>query len=123
MGQISTLEMKLAKAIALLILVSVPALVSAQIKKAKNMKVAVWDTYVTKKDKTIMHFDIIVPSEMKDTTVIYNYGKTYLKSKGQEGQPLSSKECRFCHIETVKPDWQEAVEKQGYFIYEMENCK
>ena len=40
MGQISTLEMKLAKAIALLILVSVPALVSAQIKKAKNAKVS-----------------------------------------------------------------------------------
>ena len=36
MGQFSTLEMKLAKAIALLILVSVPALVSAQIKKAKK---------------------------------------------------------------------------------------
>lgn len=123
MGQFSTKEMEIAKAIALLILVSVPALASAQIKKAKNMKVAVWDTYVTKKDKTIMHFDIIVPSEMKDTVVIYNYGKTYLKSKGQEGQPLSSKECRFCHIETVKPDWQEVIEKHGYFIYEMENCK
>lgn len=122
MGQFYTLEMKLVKAITLLIFVSVPALVSAQIKKVKNMKVAVWDTYVTKKDETIMHFDIIVPSDMKDTTVIYNYGKTYLKSKGQEGQPLSAKECRFCHVETVKPNWQEAIEKQGYFIYEMENC-
>ena len=86
------------------------------------MKVAVWDTYVTKKDGIIMHFDILAPEEIKDTTVIYDYGKAYLKSKGQDGQPLTSKECRFCHVETVKPHWEEAIKKNGYFIIEMENC-
>ncbi|MBS1921621.1 MAG: DUF2024 family protein [Bacteroidetes bacterium] len=86
------------------------------------MKVAVWDTYVTKKDGTIMHFDIIAPAEMKDEAVIHNYGKTYLKVKGQNDQPLSSEECQFCHIETVKPDWEEAIKQNGYYIYEMENC-
>lgn len=30
------------------------------------MKVAVWDTYVTKKDGTIMHFDIMVPEQIRD---------------------------------------------------------
>jgi hypothetical protein len=30
------------------------------------MKVAVWDTYVTKKDGSIMHFDIIADEEIKD---------------------------------------------------------
>lgn len=67
------------------------------------MQVAVWDTYITKKDGSIMHFDIIVPSEIKEVALIYKYGKEYLRIKGQEGQPLTSKECRFCHIETVKP--------------------
>jgi len=86
------------------------------------MKVAVWDTYVTKKDGTIMHFDILAPDEIKDTTVIYNYGKEYLKFKNQEGQPLSSKECSFCHIETMRPQWEADIKKQGYFILEMENC-
>ena len=81
------------------------------------MKVAVWDTYVTKKDGTIMHFDILAPDEITDTTVIYNYGKEYLKTKGQEGQPLASKECRFCHVETVRPNWEEAIIKQGYFVH------
>lgn len=52
------------------------------------MQVSVWDPYVTKKDGSMMHFDIIVPSEVKDTTTIYNYGKIYLESKGQENQPL-----------------------------------
>jgi hypothetical protein len=69
-----------------------------------------------------MHFDILAPEEIKDTTVIYNYGKEYLKTKGQEGQPLTSKECRFCHIETLRPSWETDIVKQGYFIIEMENC-
>ncbi len=86
------------------------------------MKVAVWDTYVTKKDGNIMHFDILAPIEIKETSVIYDYGKKYLKTKGQDGQPLTSKECKFCHVETSRPNWEEAITKQGYFIIEMENC-
>lgn len=95
---------------------------NAQTKKSRHMKVAVWDTYVTKKDGTIMHFDIIVPEEIKDTSIIYAYGREYLKSKGQEGQPLTSKESRFCHIEPVKPQWEKEINQKGYCIVEMENC-
>jgi hypothetical protein len=87
------------------------------------MKEAVWDTYVTKKDGSVMHFDIIAPEEMKDPAIIYGYGGNYLKTKGQDGQPLTSKECSFCHIETVKPQWEEEIIQKGYFIIEMENCK
>ncbi|MDT8347806.1 MAG: DUF2024 family protein [Flavobacteriaceae bacterium] len=86
------------------------------------MKVAVWDTYVTKKNGSLMHFDIIVPEEVKDRDTIYSYGKAYLKQKKQEGQPLTSKECRFCHIQQPRPEWMRAIEQQGYYIYEMENC-
>ena len=94
----------------------------AQNKTTSKMKIVVWDTYVTKKDGTIMHFDILAPDEIKDTVVICDYGKAYLKTKGQEGQPLTSKECRFCHVETLRPDWEADIKKQGYFIIEMENC-
>lgn len=87
------------------------------------MKVAIWDTYVTKKDGSIMHFDILAPETIKDTAVIYAYGKDYLKSKGQEGQPLSSKECSFCHVETLRPQWEADIKKQGYYILEMVNCR
>jgi hypothetical protein len=93
------------------------------IKTEIKMKVAVWDTYVTKKDGSVMHFDIIVPEEIKDTTIIYGYGREYLKTKGQEGQPLTSKECRFCHIETVRTQREAEIKQKGYFIIEMENCK
>jgi len=87
------------------------------------MQVAVWDTYVSKRDGSIMHFDIIAPSSIKDATVIYNYGKEYLKIKNQEGQPLTSKECKFCHIETLKSPWEASIKEKGYFIHEMENCQ
>ncbi|MDT8411268.1 MAG: DUF2024 family protein [Vicingaceae bacterium] len=87
------------------------------------MKVAIWDTYVTKKDGNIMHFDIVVPEEVKDVDVIYNFGKNYLKTKGQEGQPLNSNECRFCHVEAIKSEWESEIKEKGFFIIEMENCK
>lgn len=86
------------------------------------MQVSVWDTYVTKKDGTIMHFDIIVPTETNDPWVIFGYGKEYLKGKEQDGQALTSEECQFCHIETVKSQWKDEIVQKGYFIYEMENC-
>ena len=94
----------------------------ANAQQAEQMKVAVWDTYVTKKDGRVMHFDIVAPVEITDTTTIYNYGKTYLKSKGQEGQPLTSKQCRFCHVRQVFPEWMADIRKQGYYIIELENC-
>ena len=94
-----------------------------QNKKSNKMKVAVWDTYVTKNDGKTMHFDILAPEEIKDTTVIYNYGKDYLKTKGQADQPLSAKECRFCHVENLRPNWEADIKKQGFFIIEMENCE
>lgn len=95
---------------------------NSSLKNQSKMKVAVWDTYVTKKDGSIMHFDIIALEGVRDTTVIYNYGKQYLKSKGQEGQPLSSKECRFCHVRDVQPQWAVEIKEKGYYILEMENC-
>ena len=96
---------------------------NAQNNNTIKMKVAVWDTYVTKKDGSVMHFDIIAPSSVKDTAVIYEYGRAYLKTKGQEGQPLTSKECRFCHVRSLQPQWEADIKKQGYFILEMENCE
>lgn len=93
-----------------------------QNKTKSKMKAAVWDTYVTKKDGSIMHFDILAPEDIKDTTLIYNYGKEYLKTKEQDGQPLTSKECRFCHVETLRPNWKSAIKENGYFIIEMEDC-
>ena len=87
------------------------------------MQVAVWDTYVTKKDGSIMHFDIIAPDHIKDENKILTFGKDYLLSKNQQSQTLTSKECSFCHIEQANDEMLEAIEKQGYYVIEMEGCK
>ena len=86
------------------------------------MKTAVWDTYVKKKDGTVMHFDILVPEELKDAETIYGYGREYLKSKNQEGQPLTSNESKFCHIEITRPQVESDIKEKGYHIIEMEGC-
>lgn len=87
------------------------------------MQVAVWDTYVTKKDGSIMHFDIIAPSEIRNSEIIHNYGRKYLIDKNQEGQKLTSNECRFCHFESLKPEWEAEIKENGFFILEMEGCE
>jgi len=49
------------------------------------MECAVYDTYVTKKDGKIMHFDVIVESSTPHEKAI-EFGKAYLKDSGQDGQ-------------------------------------
>lgn len=86
------------------------------------MKVAVWDTYVTKKDGSTMHFDILAPDEISDLETIYAFGKKYLKSKNEEDSTLTSKECNFCHIEKATEEIASSIKQKGYFIIEMEGC-
>ena len=86
------------------------------------MKIAVWDTYVTRKDGKIMHFDILVDENVNDAEQVYEYGKKYLKSVAQEGQALSSKECRFCHIDKAPIEVENQIRANGFYIIEMENC-
>lgn len=85
------------------------------------MKVAVYDTHVVKKNGEKMHFDIIVPKDQPHEKVI-QYGLEYLKKVGQEGQPLTTEECRFCHTEEASEDIEKAIKESGYYIYEMEGC-
>lgn len=90
--------------------------------KIIKMKVAVWDTYVKKADGNVMHFDIIAPAEIKDEAIIHQYGKEYLATKEQSAQPLSAKECSFCHIESASEEMESAIKQKGYYIIEMQGC-
>lgn len=87
------------------------------------MKVAVWDTYVTRTDGTIMNFDIIVPESQKNPEVIYGYGKAYLESKAMPDYPLTSSHCAFCHIERATDVMVETIKQKGYSILELKNCQ
>ncbi len=85
------------------------------------MEVAVYDTHVVKKDGQQMHFDVVV---LKDELPerVFGFGREYLKSVGQEGQPLPAKECGFCHVERASAKIERAIGRHGYFIKEMEGC-
>ena len=86
------------------------------------MKVSVWDTYVKREDGKLMHFDILVPSELNDEKIIFKYGEEFLKRKPFGTGELSSNECTFCHIEEATDEMINQIDKNGFFIIEMENC-
>jgi hypothetical protein len=106
----------------LLMVVAVRAQTNPSVMKATPLRVAVWDTYVTRSDGRIMHFDILVPESVRDTALIHGYGRQYLSSKGQGTRSLTAKECRFCHVRQAVPAWEEAIRLRGFAIIEMENC-
>lgn len=87
------------------------------------MKISVYDTYVSRKDGKEMHFDILVPEHEKDVNKIYEFGKNFLKSKGQEGQLLGANESKFCHIQDATPQVQDDIKTRGFSIVEMKNCE
>ncbi len=86
------------------------------------MRVAVWDTYVRRKDGPVMHFDILVPSDLKNEKEIFAFGKEYLKTKPFTTGNLSAQECRFCHMESAPNAVVDEINQKGYYIIEMENC-
>lgn len=86
------------------------------------MKVSVYDTYVTDEDDRLMHFDVIVPADTAAERAI-EFGRRYLQQKGKQAQTLTAKECRFCHVQEAPDQWRQAIEADGYFIYEMEGCR
>ncbi len=86
------------------------------------MKIAVWDTYVKRKDGQLMHFDILVPDTLKDKNIVLEYVKKYLDTKSFEIVDLTSEECRFCHMEQATWEIMEKIKTHGYSIIEIENC-
>ena len=78
------------------------------------MKVSVWDTYVKREGSKIMHFDILVPSELKDEKIVFDYGKEFLKNKPFKTGELSSKECIFCHIEQASDEMINQIKKNRF---------
>lgn len=91
------------------------------------MKIAVWDTYVPRRPRpdaaaeVTMHFDILVP-DGTPFEAVQAFGRAYLAEKDEAGQPLTTRECRFCHVEQAPPALAAAVAERGYAIIEMEGC-
>jgi hypothetical protein len=87
------------------------------------MKVSVWDTYVKREDGLIMHFDILVDSQLTNETEVFNFGMNYLNRKSFKSEKLTSKKCTFCHIEDPLELVKNEIKTKGFYIIEMENCR
>jgi hypothetical protein len=82
------------------------------------MECAVYDN-VQKKDRKIMHFDVVVADGTPHEKAI-EYGKQYLQSAGQQGQKITQEECQFCHIQQAPPFVEKSIREKGYWIQKME---
>ena len=85
------------------------------------MECAVYDTYVTKKDGRIMHFDVIVDASTPHEKAI-EYGKEFLQQVDQADQKMTQEECQFCHIQEAPPMVEKSIKDNGYYIQKMEGC-
>lgn len=85
------------------------------------MECAVYDTYVTKKDGKIMHFDVVVEASTSHEKAI-QYGKKYLEQVGQGDQAMTQEECQFCHVQEAPPIVDKEIRERGYYIQKMEGC-
>lgn len=86
------------------------------------MKIAVFDTYVTRPDGRRMHFDILVPDAGKHIDQVLGFGRRYLAAREVPAETLTAQECRFCHIEIATDEVQQAVDRDGFAIIELANC-
>lgn len=86
------------------------------------MHIAVFDTYATRPDGRVMHFDILVPEADKHTDRVLELGRAYLAAKGVPADALRAEECRFCHMEYASGPIVQAVEDDGFAIVELRNC-
>lgn len=84
------------------------------------MKVAIWDTYVKRPDGDIVHFDIVVPDEIKDEGIIFSFGEKYMKSISITGE-IDADHCQYCHIEEPTGQMLDDINEQGYSILRMED--
>lgn len=86
------------------------------------MKIAVYDTYVRKKDGATMHFDVVVPDGTSHEKAL-EFANQYLGSVGQAGQPCGARDCQFCHTVQATAEIQNSIRLNGYHIIAMEGCR
>jgi hypothetical protein len=67
-----------------------------------------------------MHFDVI--TDKNNTENAITYAKEWLKSVGEKDAVVTTKECRFCHTQSVSEEIEIEIMTNSYFIAKMEGC-
>lgn len=80
----------------------------------------VFDTYVKSKEGHVMHFDVITDKNNIENAIAF--AKEWLNSIGEKEAVVTTKECRFCHTQSVSEEIEIDIMTNGYFIAKMEGC-
>ncbi len=80
----------------------------------------VFDTYVKSKDGHVMHFDVI--TDKNNTENAITFAKEWLNGIGETEAIVTTKECRFCHTQSVSEEVEIDIMTNGYFIAKIEGC-
>ncbi|MBS3926404.1 MAG: DUF2024 family protein [Nitrosarchaeum sp.] len=80
----------------------------------------VFDTYVKSKDGHTMHFDVITDKNNIENAIMF--AKEWLDSIGEKDAVVTTKECRFCHTQSISEEIEIEIMTNGYFIAKMEDC-
>jgi len=86
------------------------------------MKIDVYDTYATTINGDIIHFDVLLPNSDTNEEEAVNHAKTFIKQVGESIDTITLDRCNFCHTETANVTVKQKIEKEGYFILQMEGC-
>jgi len=80
----------------------------------------VFDTYVKSKDGHTMHFDVITDKNNIENAIMF--AKEWLHRIGEKDAVVTTKQCRFCHTQSVSEEIEIEIMTNGYFIAKMEGC-
>lgn len=85
------------------------------------MKIDVYDTYVTSKKGTTIHFDVLLPSGGKKDMAL-KFAQMFLEEIGESADSLKQERCNFCHSEIANAAMEKKIQEDGHFILQMEGC-
>ena len=85
------------------------------------MKVAIWDIHAIKKDGSVIHFEIIIPGDVKNINLVYSYYREFFKPKKLRIK-LSSIEYCIHHREVANKEIISLIKEKGYYLIEKEGC-
>ena len=84
------------------------------------MKTDVYDSYARDGER-VLHFDVLVEhGTTKDQA--FDYGQKWLVEIGESPDTLKQSHCNFCHSESASDEVRKAIDKDGFFILQMEGC-
>jgi hypothetical protein len=85
------------------------------------MKIDVYDTYLKGRNGELVHFDVFVPMDTPKEKA-FKAAKTWLSSVDLNANDLKQDLCAFCHSEIANPEVHRVIEREGFYILQMEGC-